>query len=243
MSEATKRGGSGWAMRNIAVEATRPTCRVCMLAEERLKAHGDEVPLEAGVEWALRSFHPYVWGRPIKLVTDHQPLVWLMNADQKKNAHHHTIDAHLDLQALTSCGEAEAAIEVAFDEAGRNLRDSFINGAKVPSMRLLQIRGPLPWGGLGPTSRGPREGEAFGPRRGFELACCVDRMTGGRTSPRGGAFFPPAPERETERCSFSHFRFRFRFRFLELVFFIKSCPFIVLVPLAFCLKWPCLALP
>ncbi|XRB19120.1 hypothetical protein RI054_20g89660 [Pseudoscourfieldia marina] len=26
--------------------------------------------------------------RPIKLVTDHQPLVWLMNADQKKNAHH-----------------------------------------------------------------------------------------------------------------------------------------------------------
>ena len=83
------------------------------------------------------------------------------------------LDAHLDLQALTSCGEAEAAIEVAFDEAGRNLRDSFINGAKVPSMRLLQIRGPLPWGGLGPTSRGPREGEAFGPRRGFELACAL----------------------------------------------------------------------
>ena len=66
--------------------------RLCACISRSLNVHEAKYPSYYGellaVTWALRSFHPYVWGRPIKLVTDHQPLVWLMNADQKKNAHH-----------------------------------------------------------------------------------------------------------------------------------------------------------
>lgn len=66
--------------------------RLCACISRSLNVHEAKYPSYYGellaVTWALRTFHPYIWGRHIKLITDHQPLVWLMDSSQKKNAHH-----------------------------------------------------------------------------------------------------------------------------------------------------------
>ena len=34
------------------------------------------------VVWAVAHFRPYLYGQSFKLVTDHQPLKWLMESDK-----------------------------------------------------------------------------------------------------------------------------------------------------------------
>jgi len=37
--------------------------------------------------WAVQTFHPYLHGLKFKLVTDHQPLTWLMTKQDLVNQH------------------------------------------------------------------------------------------------------------------------------------------------------------
>ena len=63
--------------------------RLCACISRSLNVHEAKYPSYYGellaVTWALRTFHPYVWGRHIKVITDHQPLVWLISVDVGAN--------------------------------------------------------------------------------------------------------------------------------------------------------------
>ncbi|XRA98835.1 transposon Ty3-G Gag-Pol polyprotein [Pycnococcus provasolii] len=87
--------------------------RLCACISRSLNVHEAKYPSYYGellaVTWALRSFHPYVWGRPIKLITDHQPLVWLMDSTQRKNAHHTRWALMVDQYELVVVHRAGAA--------------------------------------------------------------------------------------------------------------------------------------
>ena len=86
--------------------------RSCTASEQNYPSFYGEL---LAVTWALRSFHPYVWGQHIKLITDHQPLQWLLSTRTTKSAHHlrwAIAIAEYDIEIIHRAGAAHANADV-----------------------------------------------------------------------------------------------------------------------------------
>lgn len=103
------------------------------------------------IRWAVERFHPYVFGRPTCVFTDHQSLKWMNNSQNGKVQRWSLWLAQYDLTIYHISGERNCIADWLSRSFGDVNRDNEIDQISVPTQWIACVTSSLSTNVLAPT--------------------------------------------------------------------------------------------